>query len=58
MMESEFFTEIHVRVTIVSFGEEGERVAFPDESHAEPEDAEAVFDFVAGADGPDQAGYD
>lgn len=57
-MEIELLSEVHVGISVISFGKEGEGVTFPDETHSEPENAETVSDFVSSADGPDEAGYD
>ena len=54
-MKLKLLSEIHVGIRRLSFRERRERVAFPDETHAEPQGAETVFKFLAGANGPDKA---
>ena len=58
-VELQFFSEVHVGGPLGRIWQEAvERVTLPDQAHAEPEDAEAFFEFLAGADGEDQAGDD
>ena len=57
--EIEFFAEIHVGGTLRRVGKEAvERITLPDKAHTEPEDAEAFFEFLAGANGEDETGDD
>ena len=57
-MEFELFSKIHVGIWIPSLREHRKRVAFPDKAHAEPQDAEAIFEFLLGTNGPDKARHD
>ena len=54
-MELELFSEVHVGVWIPSLCEHRKRVAFPNETHAEPQDAESICEFLPGTNGPDKA---
>ena len=57
-MEFELFLKIHVSIWIPSLREHRKRVAFPNETHAEPQDAETIFEFLPGTNGPDKARHD
>ena len=57
-MEFELFSKIHVGIWIPSLREHRKRVAFPNQTHAEPQDAETIFESLSGTNGPDKARHD
>ena len=57
-LQRDRLANVHVRRSRGAVNDNVQRVALPDQAHAEPEEAEAVFEFLAGGDGPDQAGDD